>query len=201
MRQTSQSTHNMANNNKPVALFPAPNTPFPTTAPLPTSSPMSGNVTATSISSGSPFGRTPSLTPEQSKQIMGMLGGLTYSVPAGGYLFSNEAQNANSYYNKFGAGGGGNPAANRLATEAYGIMGNAPTVPGMTAALQSLYTNSGLTPRQGPSYNAILANAGQGPYQGPWGSFGQRLPGYNPSGQYHPDNREQYPSRGTWTGF
>src|SRR5580765_2500452 len=116
------------------------------------------NVTASSGSSGSPFGRTPSLTPEQATQISGLVGNLTYSTTAGGYLFNDESQNANSWYNKFGAGGGGNPAANRRAEQAYAIMGSAPTVPGMTSALQSLYAAGGGSPRLGPSYNDTLAS-------------------------------------------
>jgi hypothetical protein len=161
-----------------------------TTAPALAAAP--GNVTATSISSGSPFGRTPNLTPEQAQQVAGLLSGLTYSVPAGGYLFNNEAQNANSYYNKFGAGGGGDPAANALATKAYGITGNAPTIPGMTTALASLYANSGLKPTEGPSYNSILGGAGQGAYQGPW-PVG-RLPGFNPSGVYNSGRPNAWPA-------
>jgi hypothetical protein len=170
-------------------------------APVATPPPTSGNVTATSVGSGSPFGRIPSLSPAQQALVGSLLSGLTYSVPAGGYLTSAEAQNANSYYNKFGAGGGGDPAANALALRAYGIVGNAPTIPGMTAALSNLYSAGGASPQLGPSYNQILTNAGQGPYQTPWGSVGQRTPGYNPYGQYHPDNRLAPGGPGMWTGF
>jgi hypothetical protein len=133
-------------------------------------------VTATSVGAGSPFGWQPILTPEQSAQLMRGLSQLTYSVPAGGYLFNTEAQNANSYYNKFGAGGGGQPEANALARSLYGMVGNAPTQPGMTAALASLYQNTGLQPRQGPSLTSRMG--AMGPYYGPW-EFG------GPGG-YHP---------------
>lgn len=148
-----------------------PRQPYPSTTPTPT--PITGNVTATSVGAGSPFGWTPTLTPEQQMTLLGGLSKLTYSAPAGGYLFNDEAQNANSYYNKFGAGGGGDPRANAFARSLYGVVGNAPTHPGMTAALQSLYQNTGLQPRQGPSFNERLG--GMGPYAGPWG-FG----GYDP---------------------
>jgi hypothetical protein len=152
-------------------------TPVPTTpAPAPVAP---GNVKATSITAGSPFGFSPDLSswsPQQIGDFMRGLSNLTYSAPAGGYVFSNEAQNANSYYNKFGAGGGGDPRANAAARSLWGPLGNLPTVPNATAALAALYQNTGLKPTQGPSLNERLATTGlTGPYYGP-----NEFKGYHP---------------------
>jgi hypothetical protein len=144
--------------------------------PAPTTGQGTGNVTATSVGAGSPLGWQPVLTPDQTAQLMRGLSQITYSVPAGGYLFNTEAQNANSFYNKFGAGGGGQGEANALARSLYGMVGNAPTVPGMTAALQSLYQNTGLQPRQGPSLTSRLGT----PYYGPFEFGGSGPGGYHP---------------------
>lgn len=124
---------------------------------------------------------------------------LIYSAGAGGYLTAAEANNSNSYYNKFGSGGGGDPTANRQAAAYYNYIGGLPTQPLGTPALNQLYGLTGQSPAQGPSYNSILSNASQGSfgsgyanlfgntYQGPF-QFGQRLPGFNQFGSYKSSN-------------
>jgi hypothetical protein len=152
-----------------------PYTPAIVTTPPTSSVPGSGNVTASSVS-GPALGFTPFLTPEQQATLTRGLSNLTYSLPAGGYVSRDEANNANSYYSKFGAGGGGDPRANRAAGELFGVVGNAPTVPRITAALGSLYQRTGYQPALGPSFNERLAGTGfEGPYRGPY-----EYEGYHP---------------------
>lgn len=147
-------------------------------------SPASGslNTNPVAISRGinSPFG-TP--IPDLSKAnpaTLGRLniGNLIYSANAGGYLTRAEAENANSWYNKFGQGTGGDPGANRAAAAYYGYIGSLPTRPIGTPALNMFYGAFGGGAPSGPSFNSILGNQWQGPYQ-----FGVKGPSsFNPGG-------------------
>lgn len=105
---------------------------------------------------------------------------LIYSPTAGGYLTQGEANNANSYYNKFGAGQGGDPQANKMASAYYNYIGSLPTRPIGTPALNQFYAQFGGGYGSGPSYNSILG----GSYQGPYG-YGLQNTNYNQYGQYH----------------
>lgn len=103
---------------------------------------------------------------------------LIYSVSAGGYLTRAEAENANSWYNKFGQGSGGDPLANRQAARLYGYIGSLPTRAMGTPALNQFYNQFGGSTPSGPSFNSILGSQ----WQGPW-EFGIRgRSSYNPSG-------------------
>lgn len=86
---------------------------------------------------------------------------LTYSAPGGGYLFSKDAGNANSFYNKFG---GSDPGANSLASQLYGWLGSLPTRTYGTAALEKFYNSGMSTPASGPSFNERLGKPWQGPF-------------------------------------
>lgn len=104
---------------------------------------------------------------------------LIYSPNAGGYLTRSEAENANSWYTKFGQGSGGDPLANRSAARFYGYIGSLPTRAMGTPALNQYYNQfGGGSAPGGPSFNSMLGSQWQGPYQ-----FGVRGPsGYNPGG-------------------
>lgn len=104
-----------------------------------------------------------------------------YSLPAGGYISQFDARNANSFYNKFGSGSGGDPNANAYMARLYRAVGNLPTRPIGTPALNQFYQRFGGSPALGPSYNQILGGMGRGAYQGPW-QFGVRDQNYNPWG-------------------
>lgn len=151
---------------------------------------------------GTGFGSVPdfSSNPKLQADLLKALGDYVYSVPAGGYISAADARNANSYYNKFGAGGGGDPGANRVMEQLYGQVGNLPTRPVESSALAKLYQSGAATraPATGPSFNQTLSEVMQGPlgeaardagftdrYRGFW-DFGHRQPYYNPYGQYHP---------------
>lgn len=146
-----------------------------------------GNPRASSTGGGG-FGFQPDLSsasPDQLKRFTDTLSNLTYSVSAGGYLFNDEAQNANSYYNKFGAGKGGNPIANKQAHDLYGEIGGFPTKAVATPALTRLReSHPGLgAGAAGPSFNERLGDVGDNPFasqagfgstwEGPWD-----IPGY-----------------------
>lgn len=130
---------------------------------------------------GSGFGFQPDLSgasPEQLKRFTDTLSHLVYSVPAGGYITQDEAQNANSWYNKFGTNSGGNPGANKAAHDIYGEIGGFPTKAIGTPALTRLQSdNPGLPVSHGPSFNdrlGALPNNPFGPtYEGPYA-----IPGY-----------------------
>ncbi len=146
-----------------------PNSFFSAVQPPPT------NVTAGATSTGtSPFGQgVPNLSPEDAARVSKLLSGLVYSPPLGGYITAAEANDPNSAFVKDYYGRpmtGGDAGANRLAREAYGIVGAAPTRPIGTRALNQL---PGYSPSAGPSYNEKLG----GPYFGPF-----TFPGYNPLG-------------------
>lgn len=192
---------------------PAPAAPAPATSPTPTRfsdqssapSPLSsvadfsgsnsslGNPRAYSVSAPM-FGSRPDIPADQLAGISKRLSGLVYSVAAGGYLNASEARDANSWYNKFGNGSGGDPTANRAAQDVFSEIGNYPTVANETPALGRLRaTTPGLAaPSQGPSLNSTIAGipaderraAGVGDvWQGPW-AFGHRTPGFSPYGVY-----------------
>lgn len=158
------------------------------------------NVTASSFGT-SPLGAgVPDLSYADPRTLGRLdISNLIYSSSAGGYLTRADAENANSYYNKFGAGGGGDPTANQRAASYYGYIGSLPTRPIGTPALNQLYSFGGTRPAPGPSYNTTLGNlfgsaspfmqsqfraAGFGPtYTGPF-EFGRRDPNYNEFGAY-----------------
>lgn len=124
-------------------------------------------INAGGISTGSsPFGALiPDLskaTPDQLKYITDTLSNLTYSVNAGGYLTSGEANDPSSAYVRgyYGQNIGSDPNANRLASNVYDLIGSFPTRPVGTRALNAL---PGYTPSSGPSYNDKLGK----PYGGP----------------------------------
>jgi hypothetical protein len=161
------------------------------------------NVGATAGSYGvnSPFGSPVPDLSQANPETLGRLNinNLVYSVSVGGYLTQPEASNANSWYNKFGAGSGGDPTANARAAAYYNYLGTLPTRPVGTPALNQFYSQFGGQPASGPSLNSTLSNqfnnsspymqgqlreAGFGPsYTGPW-QFGQRNPNYNQYGVY-----------------
>jgi len=167
----------------------------PTDVSQPLNRPTGQNVTATSTGSGgSPVPDIRAADPSTLQRLLRGFSGLTYSVPAGGYIPTTEARNANSYWNKFGAGSGGDPTSNRAAAAFYSYLGTLPTTYARTPALQQL---EGAGPiGTGPSFNTKLEQAGAfypgspfgntGDWQGPW-TFGQRNPDYNMYGAYHPN--------------
>lgn len=143
-----------------------------------------GNPVANSVSPPA-FGSHPQLTPELMAQFSKLLGENTYSVEAGGYIPSNQAENANSYWNKFGAGSGGDPAANKAMGDFYATLGDQPTVANTSPALAQFNASTGASPTLGPSLNSTLGSLISGPngptiektfgpkYEGPF-----KIPGY-----------------------
>lgn len=185
----------------PSKLTDAPAAPAGSGPSVAEQTPASVNASAISTG-GTGFGMMPDFSSNP-----GLLGDLaqamqnyTYSWPAQGYISNADARNANSYYNKFGAGGGGDPRANQVMERLYGAVGELPTRPVETGALAKLY-NSGAAergPATGRPYNETLREIMSGPgaeaardagftdqYRGFW-QFGHRLPYYNEWGQYHP---------------
>jgi hypothetical protein len=164
----------------------APTSPLTGVANFPGSPNSLGNPRAMSTG-GSGFGFQPDLSgasPGQLSNWMNTLSHLVYSVPAGGYISETDAQNANSWYNKFGQGSGGNPASNRAAHDVYAEIGGFPTQAIGTPALAKLQaSHPGLKGASGPSFNERLGSlagnpfakdAGFGPtWEGPWD-----IPGY-----------------------
>lgn len=148
-----------------------------TAAPTPTTSPTGGpgsffsaasNVTAGGSSIGSsPFGQgipdISKLTSQQLDYITKTLSGFTYSVPLGGYIPRDQANDANSVYNKGYYNMKVALPSQRPIQDAYNMIGNLPTRPLGTPALNSF---PGYSPTPGPSYNDRLGAAG--PYGGPW---------------------------------
>ena len=128
-------------------------------------------ITAGAISTGSsPFGAPvpdiSRLTQQQLSYIEKTLSGLVYSAPLGGYITRAEANDPNSAYVKGYYGKpmtGGDAGANRLAQSVYGLIGNLPTRPIGTPALNSL---PGYSPTPGTPFNQRLGSSG--PYGGPW---------------------------------
>jgi hypothetical protein len=157
--------------------------------------------TAGSFGSNSPFGSPVPDLSQANPETLGRLNinNLVYSVSAGGYLTQPEASNANSWYNKFGAGSGGDPSANAQASAFYNYIGSLPTRAVGTPALNQFYSQFGGQPASGPSYNSRLSDtfnnaspymqnqfqqAGFGrTYGGPWQS-GRQNPNYNMFGAY-----------------
>lgn len=145
------------------------------TPPVPSVPPTPSDVGATGTSIGSsPMGnmRIPdlsSLSPEARAALVNKLESYTWSVPGGGYLTNAEAQNANSYYNKFG---GSDPLANEAVGKIYSFIGSFPTTSGATAALQGLRQSGGAPTTHYPPLNQILGK----PYGGPFAFPGWNLP-------------------------
>jgi hypothetical protein len=122
-----------------------------------------GNPSASSGGGASPLGRGPYIPPDQLQAWADRLMGLdaVYSIEGGGYRSAADANNANSYYSKFG---GSDPRANQRVEDFYGDLGALPTAPNTTGALSQFNQQRGITPRLGPSINETLGH----PWQGPW---------------------------------
>lgn len=133
----------------------------PAPAPTPTNTMAPINAVGTASGGAGPFGFSP--TGPGLAGLLEQLSNYTYSVPVGGYLSSADALNANSYYNKFGAGGGGNPAANQAVRGIYNQIGALPTTANTSPALAALNQSSGIQPKLGPSFNERLAELLAGP--------------------------------------
>jgi hypothetical protein len=161
----------------------------PSSTPAVAPTPSSGNVTATSVGSGSPFGISPQLTPALQEQMMQLMGQYT-PLLGGGYIHADipdsPLHKGGSPYKGNITNMGSDPNANRVMANFYQQVGNQPTVANTSPALAQLNQATGVQPRQGPSFNEILAKllagptgplakkAGFGPtYTGPWG-----IPGY-----------------------
>lgn len=175
-------------------------TQAPTTAPTApvVTPPMTGNPVGTGVSSPA-FGVMPYISPERmpevARQFLDLTQNYTYSFPAQGYISKADASNANSYYNKFGGGGGGDPRANQAMGNFYSMLGALPTTAVTSGALSKLNQERGTTPSLGPSLNETLGKLlsspmvkllGQHPsstWQGPY-SFGERDDRYNPFGVF-----------------
>lgn len=150
----------------------ASNAPTPTSPPPTSFFSAASPITAGGVSRGaSPFGTlTPDLskaTPEQLKFIVDSLSNLTYSVPLGGYITRDQANDSNSafnrgYYNKTVLPPSG---AQNAAKSVFDLIGSFPTRPIGTQALNAL---PGYSPRSGPSFNTQLG----GSYGGPWATQG-----------------------------
>ena len=105
---------------------------------------------------------------------------LIYSPSAGGYLY----RNAN--YSGFGSGQwGGDPGANRQASQFYNYIGSLPTQERGSPALMQLQ-NSGLAgqPPPGPSWNQQISNFFSG--ASPFVRNMAQSAGFNPQGYYGP---------------
>jgi len=142
---------------------PIPNTggagALPSAAAGPTLNPPStGNPSAVSSGGASPFGYSPV---GGDPNILGKLADLVYSVPAGGYITSAEANNSNSAQSKYNLQ---DPMANQLAKSIYDYIGGLPTQANTTSALAKLYAQTGQKPSTGPSYEERLGH----PWEGPW---------------------------------
>jgi hypothetical protein len=157
----------------------------------------SGTVNANSGGGPSPFGSAPDITgnPALAKQLTDFYANNTYSFAAGGWIPNAQAQNANSYQSKFGAGQGGDAGSNAAAARLFGQVGDLPTRNIGTSALQAFNAGHGITPAARPSINSTLGpafaanpdamrDAGFGPrYQGPY-QFGHPDPRYNMWGSF-----------------
>lgn len=154
--------------------------PSPAAQPTP-AAPL--NPVGTATGGTGPFGITPYIPPDQRGAFQALadstINKLTWSEPAGGYISNVDAMNANSWYNKFGTGSGGDPNANARAAQFYGALGALPTTANTSPALATLNQRAGIAPALGPSLSQLLGT----PYQGPF-KFGERMPGFNPYGQY-----------------
>ncbi len=159
----------------PAPVTSAPNSFF-SAVPAPPD-----NVGAGGFSRGySPFGQlVPNLSPAQAAEINSALSDVTYSAPLGGYITRAEANDPSSAYVRGYYGKpmtGGDPNANRIAAQAFDIMGSAPTRVLGTTALNQL---PGYTPSAGPSFNQTLSPYGNASYGGPFA-----FPGWGNRGAY-----------------
>lgn len=127
------------------------------TTPAPPSTSGSGNVTATSTGTTGIGGLAPDMSLADPSIVSAFNNlGLVYSASAGGYIPGAQASNANSYYNKFGRGGGGDPMSNLAASNYYNYLGSLPTRSYGSMALAKLYQQTGQQAPRGPSFNSIL---------------------------------------------
>jgi hypothetical protein len=127
------------------------------TSPVGISSGLSsgGSINATASSrSVNPFGLgSPDFSyanPSDLKRLD--ISNLIYAPGVGGFITRAEADAGNFRIQ------GGDPNANRLASQFYSYIGGLPTQSPVTPALANLNAARGVTPTPGPSYNSVLSN-------------------------------------------
>jgi hypothetical protein len=99
-----------------------------------------------------------------------------YSIPDGGYITSQEANDPNSAYVKGYYGKtmqGGDAGANKIAHDVYSELGDQPMIEGQSPALAQLNAANGVAPKSAPTMNqrseAGFGNPWKGPWDFPWG--------------------------------